>query len=190
MISYERFRDLTEEYRLEFHRRRLSAMASHIQPGETVLDVGCNGGYFAEYLPEDCIIHGLDPSAVAIEVASSRLASAQLGVAEALPFADKSVDVVVLGYVLERVKDPNLVLREACRVARRAIVGDTPHELGPWGPKHPERHPEGVLCQPCATLETLAALLRNFARSVEVVPVIWGSTPAMYSFFAGDFVVQ
>lgn len=177
MTLYADFRDLTEEYvTLDFHQRRLALLASRIAPGSRVLDVGCNGGYLAGYLP-GCEVHGIDPSEVAVRAAQSRLASASVGVAEALPFPDQSMDVVVMGYILERVADPALVLREAHRVARQWVVGDTPHEDGPWGKAHVSRMAPFVLR--CFNREELMQVLGP-AALVDVVS--WGQTPAMYSF--------
>lgn len=176
---YTNFRDLTDEYKIDFHRRRLTAMAKHIHPGELVLDVGCNGGYMVEYLPEDCEVHGIDPSESAVRLARMRLASARVGSAESLPFAYKSFDVVVLGYIVERVFDPQAVIAEARRVARRVIVGDTPHEDGPWGTAHVQGHAYDVRCYDRASLQQLIA--PNGERCA-IQTVSWGSGPVMYSF--------
>jgi ubiquinone/menaquinone biosynthesis C-methylase UbiE len=41
---------------------------------------------------------------------------------EHLPFPDKSVDVVMFVYVLHHTNDPEVLLREAQRVALKAVV--------------------------------------------------------------------
>jgi predicted SAM-dependent methyltransferase/glycosyltransferase involved in cell wall biosynthesis len=65
------------------------------------------------------------------------------GEAERLPFDDKFFDVVCLGELLEHVPDPQLVLKEAVRVARKKVIitcpdeYSWPDELKPfWNPGH------------------------------------------------------
>ncbi len=177
-FRYRTFRDLTNEYaQIDFERRRLQTMANAVKFGETMVDVGCNAGYIASLLP-GCIIDGIDPSVIAVEVAQTRLRSAQVGVAESLPFPNQWADVVMLGFILERVFDPQKAISEAARVASRLIVGCTPHEDGPWGPDHVPAHAYDVRCY---TRETLTALLAPFGK-VGLEVVLWGTTPAVYVF--------
>lgn len=180
---YTDFRDLRGEYQIDFHKRRLRQLASFIRQGEDVLDVGCNSGYLVEYLPFGCSWTGLDPSETAVKIAQERYPNKDIrvGIAELLPYPDKSFDVVVIAQVLERVYDPTLVMEEAVRVARRAIVGDTPHESGPWGPSHLEKHPFDVRC---FTHETLRTFLLAYSSDVTIQTVTWGSGPVMYTFEA------
>ena len=62
--------------------------------------------------------------------------------AEKLPFANKSFHVAVLAEIIEHVKDPVKVMREACRVADRTLI-TTPNEYA-WdiqrGPFKNESH--------------------------------------------------
>ena len=85
-----------------------------------------------------------------VEIATTRLVEAKVATAEALPYPDSSIDVVALGEILEHVHDPAEVLREAARVARRLVVGSTPHEEGEVGTARREgaRRPSF----PCALL--------------------------------------
>lgn len=182
LARYRDYGDLTEHYEQRFHVFRLMRMARHVWPGETVLDVGCNGGYLAQYLPEGCVVDGVDPSETAVAVARTKLRSAQVAVAEELPFPDKSYDVVVLGYVLERVKDPQAVLREACRVARRVVVGDTPHrDSVMWGDHTLETSPHDVRTY---TVETLYDELKLFAKKLHIDTLLVDKRPGMLSFCA------
>lgn len=66
-----------------------------------------------------------------------------LGEAESLPFEDKSFDIVCEGELLEHVPDPQKVLKQAVRVARKKVIITTPfeHEWTPelkpfWNPGH------------------------------------------------------
>jgi 2-polyprenyl-3-methyl-5-hydroxy-6-metoxy-1,4-benzoquinol methylase len=139
-------------------RERVEAMAALIQPGENVLDVGCNSGYFVEFLPRDCRCSGVDVSRELVKKARKRLEFAEVAEAESLPFEDKSFDVVVLGEILEHVYEPTVVLEEAVRVARRAVIGSTPHVAGKWGTSSIERHRFHVRC---FTTDELRAVLRS-----------------------------
>jgi len=48
--------------------------------------------------------------------------------AEEIPVEDNSYDTVILGDILEHVKDPNIVIQEAKRIARNRIVITVPNE--------------------------------------------------------------
>jgi len=136
-------------------RERIRAMVAPIRQAEHVLDVGCNSGYITEFLPRNCIADGVDAAPALVELAKKRLHRAQVGEAETLPYQDRAVDVVILGEILEHVHDPIVVLLEARRVARRLIVGSTPHESGTWGPngkRAPVHHRFHVRCYDRATL--------------------------------------
>lgn len=137
--------DVWEDSMDTVQRRRLETMFAYVKPGERVLDVGCNSGYAAEYL-KGCEVHGVDVSERLVAKAQEKLAGAQVAPAEALPFEDDSFDVVALGEILEHVYDPVVVIKEAARVARRAIVGSTPTEDGAWGAHRVATHPFHVRC--------------------------------------------
>jgi 2-polyprenyl-6-hydroxyphenyl methylase/3-demethylubiquinone-9 3-methyltransferase len=93
--------------------------------GLDVLDLGCAGGFMAEALTENgARVTGIDPAAQAIEAARARAAQVgqeihyDVGVGEALPYADASFDRVVCVDVLEHVADLGQVLAEVARVLR------------------------------------------------------------------------
>ncbi|MEL6977218.1 MAG: bifunctional 2-polyprenyl-6-hydroxyphenol methylase/3-demethylubiquinol 3-O-methyltransferase UbiG [Pseudomonadota bacterium] len=93
--------------------------------GEAVLDLGCAGGFMAEALHErGAVVSGLDPAAEAIEAAKAHAAQEgraidyQVGVGEALPYADGAFDAVVCVDVLEHVTDVDQVLAEVRRVLK------------------------------------------------------------------------
>lgn len=95
------------------------------------LDVGTGTGRFGGDRAADI---GLDPSPQMLRLASRRIPSAVLGVAEALPFRDASIGGVLCVAVLEFVPAPDRALAEMARVLRpggRAVVGFFPRE-GPW----------------------------------------------------------
>lgn len=124
-----------------FHRviaDRVAALAPR-----TFLDAGCGEGFVAamlrDRLPELRLV-GFDVSRTAAGHAAQRNAAPANSPAPgfaaasifALPFADRSVDVVGCFEVLEHLSEPPpaAALRELARVARRAVVLSVPHE--PW----------------------------------------------------------
>jgi ubiquinone/menaquinone biosynthesis C-methylase UbiE len=133
-------------------RRRIETMVRPVRAGERVLDVGCNSGYIVSFLPKGCVAHGVDVAEALVAEARKRMAGAQVAEAESLPHADGSFDVVVLGEIIEHVHDPVEVLREASRVARRLVVGSTPHPDGKWGTSSVHSHRFHVRC---FTMDTL-----------------------------------
>ncbi len=90
-----------------------------------VLDLGCAGGFMAEALAKrGARVVGLDPAARAIAAARAHAARQNLeidydvGVGEALPYADAAFDIVVCVDVLEHVSDLEKVVTEIARVLK------------------------------------------------------------------------
>jgi SAM-dependent methyltransferase len=110
---------------LELIGRRLAFDRVH-----DVLDVGCGVGHWgqllANVLPRTARVHGVDRDPLWVETARSRAAarnwadrfSYRVSVAEALPFADASFDLVTCQTVLIHTPDPGAVVDEMIRVAR------------------------------------------------------------------------
>jgi ubiquinone/menaquinone biosynthesis C-methylase UbiE len=105
-----------------------------LQPQATLLDVGSGIGDIAaraRLLAQD---HEIDLSLIAIDMAETlaaasraRVGNAVCGDATALPFADRSVDIVMCSQTLHHFDDASAacVLRELDRVARvRVIIAD------------------------------------------------------------------
>ena len=93
--------------------------------GKAVLDLGCAGGFMAEALAaRGTQVTGIDPAAGAIAAARAHAAQGGLditydvGVGEALPYADTRFDAVVCVDVLEHVADLPRVLAEVARTLR------------------------------------------------------------------------
>lgn len=105
---------------------RLSWMDRQIDwSGKAVLDLGCAGGFMAEALvARGAQVTGIDPAAAAIDAARAHAAQTgrsiryDVGVGEALPYADATYDAVVCVDVLEHVQDLSQVMAEVARVLR------------------------------------------------------------------------
>jgi SAM-dependent methyltransferase len=88
------------------------------------LDVGCGTGALAQTILDICwpgAVAGVDPSPELVEHARRLASGARLQVADAqaLPFADGTVDCAVAGLVLNFVADPARAVTEMARVVRR-----------------------------------------------------------------------
>ncbi|RZU98800.1 bifunctional 2-polyprenyl-6-hydroxyphenol methylase/3-demethylubiquinol 3-O-methyltransferase UbiG [Spiribacter vilamensis] len=92
---------------------------------QTVLDLGCAGGFMAEALADrGARVTGIDPATEAIEAArahareNNRSIDYDVGVGESLPYSDGRYDAVVCVDVLEHVQDLGQVLAEVYRVLK------------------------------------------------------------------------
>ena len=90
--------------------------------GGLIADVGCADAFMFRDHPEFNVVY-LD---IAKSPLLKRLTFVQAD-AHHLPFRDKTFNTVILGDILEHVKDPPQVLREAKRVANH-IYATTPNE--------------------------------------------------------------
>src|SRR5215470_422814 len=100
------------------------ADAARLRPGISVLDVACGTGVLARAVARRVEpggrVTGLDPSDGMLAVAAERAPGLawQKGVAESLPFPDKSFDAVVSQFGLMFFADRAGALREMWRVLR------------------------------------------------------------------------
>ena len=94
----------------------------------TVLDIGAGTGRAIRHLTEQLAgltVRGVEPVAARIAQAAKKGIPAGLivqGVGEALPFGNASFDVVCAFAMLHHVTNPDAVVREMLRVARRGVV--------------------------------------------------------------------
>ncbi len=114
------------------------AIVDLVEPGSTVLDIGCGDGGLLRRLMHERQVAGLgveiDPDAIVrcveagIDVVQDDLDD---GITQ---FEDDSYDVVVCNQTLQVVHSTALVLREVLRVGRRGIV--TIPNIGYWRDRH------------------------------------------------------
>jgi ubiquinone/menaquinone biosynthesis C-methylase UbiE len=104
-----------------------------LQPGESLLDVGCGTGVLLEAFlasTPDAKLSGADPSREMLEVARKRLGEAALlrqSHVESLPFSDQAFDVVVSTNAFHYFRNPLGALEEMARVLRpngRLVITD------------------------------------------------------------------
>ncbi len=110
------------------HRARVDyqLIGSLIEPGSTILDVGCGDGELLSRLTADKNVHGKG-----IEVSQDLvlggvrrgLAIIQRDIERRLEsYADKSFDYVILSQTVQTIEKPEAVFKELLRVGRRVIV--------------------------------------------------------------------
>jgi ubiquinone/menaquinone biosynthesis C-methylase UbiE len=111
---------------------------------QRVLEVGCGTGAILSEISASAALHGLDLDPAALAECRSHVAHASLtrGDAHALPYPDRSFDIVFCHFLLLWVRDPLEALREMRRVGRSVLAlaepdynqrVDEPVELKPLG---------------------------------------------------------
>ena len=81
----------------------LKIKESHLLPNKSkLLEVGCGEGLRLEWIQQnwDYECHGIDPSQKAIQMGNSRGVHCIQGTADALPFEDNSLDILIYGFCL------------------------------------------------------------------------------------------
>lgn len=141
MIRWAPYYDLVTNLMMLGHARRLrTTTVDHalIKPGDNVLDVGCGTGevtLLAKTRAKHGRVYGIDPSPEMITVARRKAACKGLeidfrvGMIEALPFPDSSIDVVTSSLMMHHLPENLKVsgLTEIYRVLKpggRLLIAD------------------------------------------------------------------
>jgi SAM-dependent methyltransferase len=100
-------------------RVQAEALCDYLDPGDSVLDVGCGTGHLSANMQE---MYGVRASGVDVRDFRNDQIPFQLFDGTSIPFPDGSFDHVVLSEVLHHSHDPLALLTECLRVARRSII--------------------------------------------------------------------
>jgi len=156
--------------KLPFGRPDFEAIARWIEPGSTVLDLGCGDGLLLKYLRETKKVRGYgveidDASVLAcvkngVNVIQSDLERGLAG------FDAGSFDYVILSQTLQAVRHTEKVVREILRVGRQGIV--TFPNFGHWS-------------------QRLQVIFAGRMPVSDVLPYQWYNTPNLHLFTIADF---
>jgi len=131
--NYDEYWQLREPGALQ---PRFHLMADQLEPGASLLDVGCGDGALLELLVQRGVrAVGIDVSEVAVLAARRRGVSAEVRTLDDLAQSGASYDYVVLSEVLEHVADPERMVCVAWGLCRKALfltfpnIAYLPHRL-------------------------------------------------------------
>lgn len=111
-------------------RSRYPILASWIEPGSQVLDIGSGDGMFGAFLREKlgCDVTCLDISELALEIARERgLKTVRADATERLPFVDGEFDYAISSEFIEHIPNAEDALTEAMRVAKKNLLVSFPN---------------------------------------------------------------
>lgn len=148
----------------------LQIVASWIEPGSKVLDLGCGEGDLLDYLEKKKQVSG-----TGIECVESKVAHAiEKGLSvlhgdineEILDYADNTFDYVILSQTLQQVYDPANLIRSLLTVGRKGIVSFP--NFSHWGIR-------------------LQLLFKGYAPISRQLPYEWHDTPNIRVITLKDF---
>lgn len=129
MERSEIFRDTTDWYLnvTDYTSKNLINFAKN-NSGQDILDIGCATGEYCQKLSElDFKCVGVDINENYVKKANENGVEAHLMEGNNLSFPDRSFDTVLLFEVLEHIQEPEIVLKEAKRVAKKNILITVPN---------------------------------------------------------------
>ena len=148
----------------------LQIIASWIEPGSRVIDLGCGEGELLKYLikRKDVIGNGIEHN----EAKVSRCIEKGLSVLqgdineEVLDYPDNTFDYVILSQTLQQVYEPDAMIRSMLRIGNKGIVSFP--NFSPWG------------CR-------LQLLTSGYAPVTRQLPYEWYNTPNIRVITIKDF---
>ncbi|WP_457627814.1 class I SAM-dependent methyltransferase [Persephonella sp.] len=203
MAKVEPFERFTQRYDSWFEKHRfvyfseLEAIKS-VLPGGTGLEVGVGTGRFASPLG---IQYGVEPSINMAKIAYQRGINVVLGVAENLPFKDKTFDFVLFTTTICFVDDLKRSFEEACRVLKKdgcLIAGfiDRNSKAGQFYMENKNKSPFYADAVFYSTEEVLDYLRKTCFSSFKIVQTVFGLPyeidsvqPVKEGYGEGSFVV-
>jgi methionine biosynthesis protein MetW len=148
----------------------LHIIASWIEPGSKVLDLGCGEGDLLHFLKTDKQVSGTGIECVEAKVAQSveRGLSVLQGDIneEVLDYPDNTFDYVILSLTLQQVYEPAKLIQSLLRIGKRGIVSFP--NFSHWGIR-------------------LQLLLTGYAPITKQLPYEWYDTPNIRVITMRDF---
>ncbi len=98
-----------------------------IKKGSKILDLGCGSGIVAKVFKDF-----FQAEMIGVDIKDQRIFNIPFEIIDGktLPFPEKSFDVVLINYVLHHSEDPEALLKEAKRVAKKIIISeDLPEDI-------------------------------------------------------------
>jgi SAM-dependent methyltransferase len=159
--------------RQEDPRVRVQIHAALAAARGRLLNVGAGAG---SYEPRDRAVIAVEPSVVMLAQRSVDAAPVARGVAEALPFPDRSFDATLTTFSVHHWSDIDAGLAELRRVARRHVVLTFDQEVCSryWGWRDYFRESNEIEATRAPLVEKIAEALH--ADRIETVPVPWDCT--------------
>jgi hypothetical protein len=116
-------------------KERLEVMANMLEGNESILDVGCGPGWFADYLDKKVKYVGFDTSAIAREMVETR---GHIAVSDIDEVGTKRFDAAILGEILEHTEDLNKFLENVCSKlkAKSLLIISVPQHKKVQDPTH------------------------------------------------------
>jgi len=151
-------------------RYDLQIIASWIEPGSRVIDLGCGGGNLLNYLitQKNAVGTGIERNEAKVADCIAKGLSVLQGDIndEVLDYPDNTFDYVILSQTLQQVYEPDVLIRSMLRVGKRGIVSFP--NFSHWSPR-------------------LQLLLTGFAPVTKQLPYEWYNTPNIRVITIKDF---